>query len=98
MSLFSLCSRAVADLLISAKLNRKDPKTSDKLQGDAAKVTQALRKLVEQLRNVPGGEDLQLESDDDLEAMAEAELRKCVKNLERASGVCCFFSYPLNRV
>lgn len=81
-------SRAVSGLLISSKLSKKDAKTLDKLQEDAAKITQALRKLVEQLRKVPGaGEDLQLESDDDLEAMAEAELRKCVKNCERVSAV-----------
>jgi hypothetical protein len=41
-------------LLISSKLSKKDSKTLDKLQGDAAKVTQALRKLVEQIRHIPG--------------------------------------------
>jgi len=81
----SEAAKALSDLLLTAKLSKKDPKTMDKLQADSAKVTQALRKVVENLRVFPGAQDLQLESEDDLEAMAEAELRKCAKNLEIVS-------------
>jgi len=77
--------QAMIELLEVAKLSRSDDANLPKLENVSAKVTNHTNQLVEALRKLPNAQNVTLEDKDDLDKVAEEELRKCASIIAEAA-------------
>jgi len=78
-------AKTMCDLLEVAKLSRSDDANQPKLENASSKVTAATNQLVEALRKLPNAQNVTLEEKDDLDKIAEEELRKCASIIAEAA-------------
>jgi len=81
--------------LETGKLNRQDEGTQPKLEQSSGLVTNAINGLVEALKKLPGAEQVQLEdSKNDLDKLAEEELKKCADIISKAAATLLAYKPP----
>eukprot|EP01123_Difflugia_compressa_P001775 TRINITY_DN1222_c0_g1_i1.p1 TRINITY_DN1222_c0_g1~~TRINITY_DN1222_c0_g1_i1.p1 ORF type:complete len:618 (-),score=170.07 TRINITY_DN1222_c0_g1_i1:227-1915(-) len=88
-------ARSLCTHLEVSKLDRQEEATSQKLEATSHTVTISINDLVAALRLLPNTENLKLEEEiaenNNLETLAEAELRKCAEIIEKAANTLLSF-------
>jgi len=69
------------------KLERSNDETQLKLETASGKVTVSINNLVESLRKLPNGQNVQIEEKGDLDKLAEEELLKCAEIIKNAASL-----------
>jgi len=88
-------AQTMCQLLETGKLNRQDEGTQPKLEQSSGLVTNSINGLVEALKKLPGAEQVQLEdSKNDLDKVAEEELRKCAEIISKAAATLLSYKPP----
>jgi len=85
----------MCQLLETGKLNRQDEATQPKLEQSSGLVTGAINGLVEALKKLPGADAIQIDdSKNDLDKVAEEELRKCAETISAAAQTLMNYKPP----
>jgi len=88
-------AQTICQLLETGKLNRQDEGTTPKLEQSSGLVAGSINALVESLKKLPGAEKVQLEdSKNDLDKIAEEELRKCADIISKAAATLLAYKPP----
>jgi talin len=88
-------AQTVCQLLETGKLNRQDEGTTPKLEQSSGLVAGSINTLVDALKKLPGAEKVQLEdSKNDLDKVAEEELRKCADIISKAAATLLAYKPP----
>jgi len=88
-------AQTVCQLLETGKLNRQDEATQPKLEQSSGTVANAIQELGLALKKLPGTENLQIEdTKNDLDKVAEEELRKCAEIISAAAQTLSSYKPP----
>jgi len=88
-------AQTVCQLLETGKLNRQDEGTTPKLEQASGLVAGSINGLVEALKKLPGAEKIQIEdTKNDLDKVAEEELRKCADIISKAAATLLAYKPP----
>jgi len=88
-------AQTVCQLLETGKLNRQDESTQPKLEQSSGTVANSIQGLVEALNKLPGAEQVKLEdTKNDLDKIAEEELRKCADIITQAAQTLLSYKPP----
>jgi talin len=85
----------MCQLLETGKLNRQDEGTQPKLEQSSSLVSNSINALVEALKKLPGAEKVEIEdTKNDLDKVAEEELRKCADIISQAAQTLLNYKPP----
>jgi talin len=85
----------MCQLLETGKLNRQEETTQPKLEQASGTVANSINGLVEALKKLPGAEKVELiDSKNDLDKIAEEELRKCADIITQAAQTLLNYKPP----
>jgi len=88
-------AQTMCQLLETGKLNRQDEATQPKLEQASGLVTSSINGLVEALKKLPGAAAVELvDSKNDLDKVAEEELRKCADIISAAAQTLMNYKPP----
>jgi len=88
-------AQTMCQLLETGKLNRQDEATQPKLEQASGLVTNSIYAMVEALKKLPGAEAVKLEdTKNDLDKVAEEELRKCADIISQAAQTLLNYKPP----
>jgi len=88
-------AQTVCQLLETGKLNRQDEGTTPKLEQASGLVANTINSLVEALKKLPGAEKVELvDSKNDIDKVAEEELRKCADIISKAAATLLAYKPP----